>query len=133
MGTQPIRVGSHRGACVLSPATNGCGHRSDPAYFLASTVTLPYSCRRQVLNPSQDREGKFLLFLPLVTEQLEELLAELYRELKKISQADLTVKVVIPGVPRVLPHQRIGGPSHCWRTGPVQHMDDLWLEDRSDR
>ena len=64
----------------LALAAAGCRRSDDPAYSRGSTIIVAYCCGKQVFVPSWDMEAKFLVFLPLVTEdengELAERLAE---------------------------------------------------------
>ena len=53
-----------------------------------------------------------------------------YRELAPIFAADLPVTFLTPGVPSTVARRRLRGLSSPWRTDPLYHMDELWLEDR---
>ncbi len=52
-----------------------------------------------------------------------------YRELAPILQADLPVTFVAPSVLTTVAHRRLRGLSSPYRTSPLSHMDELWLED----
>ncbi len=50
-------------------------------------------------------------------------------ELMEIYQADLPVTMLYPGVGVSVTHRRLRGLSTPWRSDPVLHMEELWLED----
>ncbi len=56
----------------------------------------------------------------------------IYRELMEMFHADVPVSLLFASVNTFIVHRRIRGLSSPWRTDPVQCMEDLWLEDRSD-
>ena len=53
----------------------------------------------------------------------------IYRELMEIFRADLPVTFLHPNVRISFAHRRVRGLSSPWRTDPVAHMEELWLED----
>lgn len=53
-------------AASLAIANLACDRGADPARSRGSTVTVAYCCATTVLNPSEDMEAKFLVFLPLL-------------------------------------------------------------------
>ena len=56
----------------------------------------------------------------------------IHRELMAIFQEDVPVTFLFPGVGSVVAHRRVRGLSSPYRADPVECMDELWLEDRSD-
>lgn len=56
-----------------------------------------------------------------------------YRELTEIFRADVPITVLFPNVATIFAHRRLRGLSSPWHADPVWFMEDLWLEDRSDR
>ena len=46
------------------------------------------------------------------------------------AQTDLPMTFVCPLVETTIAHRRVRGLSSPYRTEPVQHMEDLWLEDQ---
>ncbi len=77
---------------------------------------------------------------PRVTALLKELRVtfnpdeedRIYHALWAIFQADLPVTFLNPEVNTTVLHRRVRGLSSPWRADPVWHMEDVWLEDRSD-
>ncbi len=65
----------------------------------------------------------------MVTADPEEL-DGIYRGLMEIFRADVPISFLTPQVNTYIAHRRIRGLSSPWRTDPVEHMEDLWLEDR---
>ena len=55
----------------------------------------------------------------------------IYAELMEIFRADLPVTMLYPIVGVTVAHRRLRGLSTPWRTDPVEHMEELWLEDES--
>ena len=53
----------------------------------------------------------------------------IYAELMEIFRADLPVTMLYPAVSFSVAHRRLRGLSTPWRSDPVGHMEDLWLED----
>ncbi len=58
-------------ACLLALATVGCGRGGDRANSRGSTVTVLFPSDERVLGPQYDWPAKFLVFLPLVTQNAE--------------------------------------------------------------
>ena len=56
----------------------------------------------------------------------------IYRELTDIFRADAPVTLLFPKVDFDIVHRRVRGLSSPWRADPVEFMEYLWLEDRSD-
>jgi len=55
----------------------------------------------------------------------------IYRELTAICRADVPVTFLCPLVGTTVAHQRLHGLSTPWRTDPLVHMEELWLDDRA--
>ncbi len=53
----------------------------------------------------------------------------IYGELMEILRADLPVTRLYPIVSFSVAHRRLRGLSTPWRSDPVGHMEELWLED----
>jgi len=53
----------------------------------------------------------------------------IYGELMEIFRADLPVTMLYPYVGVSVTHRRLRGLSTPWRSDPVVHMEELWLED----
>ena len=53
----------------------------------------------------------------------------IYRELMEIFRADLPVTMLYPYVGVSVAHRRLRGLSTPWRSDPVTHMEELWLEE----
>lgn len=53
----------------------------------------------------------------------------IFRQLWPIFQADLPVTFLHPLVQRTIAHRRVRGLSSPYRTDPVAHMEELWLEE----
>ncbi len=56
----------------------------------------------------------------------------IYGELNRIFRADVPITFLFPYVLTVFAHRRIQGLSSPWLADPLQFMENLWLEDRSD-
>lgn len=56
----------------------------------------------------------------------------IYRQLMAIFRSDLPMTILGPNVRITIAHRRLHGLSSPWRSDPIEHMEDLWLEDRSD-
>lgn len=56
----------------------------------------------------------------------------IYRELMDIFRTDLPITILGPNVRVSFAHHRVRGLSSPWRTDPVAHMEELWLEDPQD-
>jgi len=54
-----------------------------------------------------------------------------YRELTAICRTDVPVTFLCPWVETTVAHRRLQGLSSPWRTDPLVHMDELWIDDRS--
>ncbi|MEX2273620.1 MAG: ABC transporter substrate-binding protein [Vicinamibacterales bacterium] len=76
---------------------------------------------------------------PAASELIERLAATLdpdardaiYRDLTALCREDMPVTFLYPVVSTTVAHQRLQGLSSPWRTNPVVHMEDLWLDDRA--
>jgi peptide/nickel transport system substrate-binding protein len=55
----------------------------------------------------------------------------IYMELMEILRADLPLTMLYPSVGFSVTHRRLRGLSTPWRYDPVEHMEELWLEDES--
>jgi hypothetical protein len=55
-------------AFLWTVAAVGCGQGRDGSEQPASTVAVAFCCAAEALNPSMELRAKFLLFLPLLTE-----------------------------------------------------------------
>ena len=53
----------------------------------------------------------------------------IYGELMEIFRTDLPVTILYPFVGVSVTHRRLRGLSTPWRSDPVLHMGELWLED----
>jgi ABC-type transport system substrate-binding protein len=54
----------------------------------------------------------------------------IYQELMDIFRVDVPVTFLFPRVEYVFVHRRLQGLSSPWRADPVEHMGDLWLEEK---
>lgn len=57
---------------------------------------------------------------------------QVYGELDRIFRAEVPITFLFLRVGTTFAHQRIQGLSTPWRADPLQFMEDLWLDDRSD-
>ncbi len=55
------------------------------------------------------------------------------RALAEILRADLPITRLVPASTTWFAHRRVRGLRSPFRADPVRYMEDLWLEDRSDR
>ena len=51
------------------------------------------------------------------------------RDLTAICRADVPVTFLCPWIGATVVDRRVRGLTNLWRADPVQHMEDLWLED----
>ena len=54
----------------------------------------------------------------------------LYRQLAEIFQAEVPATFLLPFLDTFLAHRRLHGLRKLALTDPIEHMDELWLEDR---
>ena len=60
-----------------------------------------------------------------------ERMAEIYYEITTILQEDLPVTSLYPQVWTTVAHRRVRGLSSPYRTDPITHMDDVWIEEEN--
>ena len=84
--------------------------------------------------PTGYRNGELVRLLDQASASADPAVEEhVLRRIAEIFRADIPATFLIPGVWTIIAHKRIHGLSSPWWADPVEHMEDLWLEDRSDR
>ena len=132
------RVGVHMDIRVLDGAVMWT--RLDGGDFVAAFMAHqpgPHEAQKRYFgrdNPTGYRnpEAIRLIDRAVATADPDEL-DRIYSALTEIFRADLPVTRLLPGTRTCFAHRRVRGLSTPFRAEPDTYMEELWLEDRSDR